>query len=154
TVKSAEQTTVAPTGVPKPTSAPVRRVTPTPMPKALPTATPTPSPTPAEPENVASKIGEFVSGGSSEEVKKQRSEVHPKDPRQNLLNLNMSSGYFYTNAQSNYWYRDFYSGAPALSVGADVWFTPMLGLSAGYMTTLGADLSAAPGTDEKIVVDH
>ena len=61
--------------------------------------------------------------------------------RLNLVELNLSSGYLYTNAESSYFYRRYTSSAPVVGAEADVWLTPNFGLNVSYLGTLSGHVS-------------
>ena len=145
--------TPTPTWPPKP-----RRTKPSPTPTPAPEPVVTPVPTPVEVKKeekpISKQLVDFVKGGSEKEVQKQRNGVDPRDPRQNLLRLTIAPSYHYVDSSSDYWFRDYYGGSPALDVLAEVWMTPLFGIHAGYFTTFGGDITASPTSTKKVATDH
>lgn len=105
-------------------------------------------------KNFTEELKAILLGGDEERMNQYLNQVHPQDPRQNLVNLSVATGYLYQNSSSESWYRKFNSSGPGVTVDADVWLSPMLGVNLDYFTTLSADILAEPTSNKKILVDH
>lgn len=63
------------------------------------------------------------------------------DRRLNLLELSVAPAYIYNNSDSSFFYRNYFASAPAISVSANVWLNPNLGLSTSYLGTLSGHVN-------------
>ncbi len=116
---------------------------------------PTMSPTsvPSTP-SASNEINKWVLGGSEERIKDYMMLLHPADIRQNLVEITASTGVFYENSASNYWYRRYYSQGPLVSASASLWITPFLGVMGEFSSSLGSDMSGNPAGTRRIPADH
>jgi hypothetical protein len=105
-------------------------------------------------KNFTEELKAILLGGDEERMNQYLNQVHPQDPRQNLVNLSVATGYLYQGSSSESWYRRFHSSGPGVTVDADVWLSPMLGINLDYFTTLSADVLAEPTSNKRILVDH
>lgn len=69
-----------------------------------------------------------------------REQVHPDDIRNNKVEIEASPTVVYNESSSNYSYRDYQSYFTALKVRANVWFTPLIGVSGQILFSLAADV--------------
>lgn len=95
--------------------------------------------------------------GNNQPIAIYRDQIHPDDVRLNRIEINVQPGLVYYNSQSSYSYRNYLSYSPFLSLGAEIWWTPFIGLYGQYGTSFGADIidngtagSRAPVTHEII----
>lgn len=74
--------------------------------------------------------------------------LEPTDPRQNKVEISFAPTFVTNESSSNYSFRQYRSVFSAVSVGANVWLTPAMGLGGTFLFSLGADTSgdAASGT--------
>ncbi|OFZ19461.1 MAG: hypothetical protein A2Z20_05410 [Bdellovibrionales bacterium RBG_16_40_8] len=79
---------------------------------------------------------------------------HAEDKRQNLVIISVAPNYLYVNSSSHYWFRNYHSAGPGISIGADVWLSPTVGINIGYLTSLVADVKAEPTASRAILTDH
>ena len=86
--------------------------------------------------------------------KKLYLETESQDVRWNLVELSAAANYMYVNSASSYWYRNYYSSGPGVSVDASVWITPDWGIGVSYLTTLSADIGTSPETSRRVLADH
>lgn len=78
----------------------------------------------------------------------KRLEEH--DPRRNKVEILVAPGWSYNESRSDYSPRDYHTSFPAMTVRANVWLTPAIGLSGGLRFSLGASLpgdSTIPSRD-------
>ncbi len=71
-----------------------------------------------------------------------REKIHGDDIRNNRLELDVLPVVAYNDSQSAYSYRDYQSYFNALLLKANVWFTPLLGVSGKVLFSLAADVGA------------
>lgn len=70
-----------------------------------------------------------------------RQEIHPDDIRNNKLEVEFSPVLGYNDSSSNYSFREYQSFFEALKLKANVWLTPLIGLSGQILFSFGADVS-------------
>lgn len=75
-----------------------------------------------------------------------RVQVHPDDVRNNKVELDVMPVVAYADSQSNYSYRDYQSFFEALKIKANVWFTPLIGVTGQILFSLAADMDSVQGT--------
>ena len=107
-----------------------------------------------ENEEVAIRVRDFFLGGSEESIQEFKALLHPRDIRQNLVEVGAAAGMFYQNSGSNYWYRRNYSFGPMVSADATLWLTPFLGFRADFATSLASDMRGDPSGTRRIPADH
>lgn len=74
-----------------------------------------------------------------------RSEVSEEDVRNNRMELEIFPSLVNSDSSSNSSYRDFRSHYSAIGLRANIWFTPRLGLTGKFSTSLGGDLDSVDG---------
>lgn len=89
--------------------------------------------------NKAGKIYEFY-----------REQIHPDDIRNNRLELDVMPVVAYNDSQSNYGFRDYQSFFNALSIRANVWFTPLIGVSGRILFSFAADVDSVTADQSRI----
>ncbi len=77
----------------------------------------------------ASKIQEFY-----------REQVHPDDIRNNRVEIELAPTVIYNDSASNYSFRDYQSYFNTLKIRANVWLTPLIGLSGQILFSFAADV--------------
>lgn len=82
------------------------------------------------------------------------SEAHPDDVRNNRVEVDIMPTFVYNDSQSDFAARRYSSAFNALDVGAKLWMTPGLGLSAKGLLSLGADMSANDGTSSRVSANY
>lgn len=136
--------------VPKAPSKPAAKEAPAPAPATTPSPAPAapapptaqaPNPAPIvveEPPPVTVQVKELILGGSEEDIDEAKRQIHPEDPRANILNITLAPAYFYTDSSSNYSFRNYHSDGPALGLGMNLWFTPFFGVHSKYFTSVSS----------------
>jgi hypothetical protein len=116
---------------------------------------PGPAPTSnSEPPSVADQVKDLVLGKEQPTLEAYKEQIHPDDVRLNRLEINVSPGYVYHESKSSYSYRNYLSFSPYISLGAQIWLTPFIGLGGKHGTSLGADISEAGVPSSHIPVTY
>lgn len=97
---------------------------------------------------------EIFLGGSEESIQEFKNLLHPRDLRQNLVEVGAAVGVFYQDSNSNYWYRRHHSFGPIVSADATIWITPFLGFRADFATSLASEIRGDPAGTRRIPADH
>jgi hypothetical protein len=71
-----------------------------------------------------------------------RENLSSNDIRRNRLEIDILPTAVGIRSSSNYSFRDYRTDFSALQVNANMWLTPLIGLSGRYLFSLGADLDA------------
>lgn len=69
-----------------------------------------------------------------------RESIHPDDVRNNRVEIDITPALIYNEAQSNYSLRDYNSFFNALKFRANVWLTPLIGVSGQILFSFAADV--------------
>lgn len=117
------------------------------------TAAPVPAPAPVK-EGVGEKVQDIILGGTQEEVDDYRKILHPFDTRLNLFELSIAPVYIYNNSGSSYWFHNYYTSGPGISLNAITWFSPFFGLQTSYLSSMSTGLRADPAGTKTLKVDH
>lgn len=115
---------------PTPSPAPV-----TPQAPQASEATPSPAEPPAN-ATVTDQVKELILGGNRNDIEDYQRQIHPEDPRANLVSVSLAPGYYYNDSQSAYSFRRYTSNGPAMGLGMNLWFTPFFGLQSKFFTTV------------------
>ncbi|UXR65646.1 hypothetical protein EZJ49_05190 [Bdellovibrio bacteriovorus] len=89
--------------------------------------------------NKAGKIYEFY-----------REQIHPDDIRNNRLELDVMPVVAYNDSQSNYGFREYQSFFNALNIRANVWFTPLIGVSGRILFSFAADVDSVAADQSRV----
>lgn len=95
---------------------------------------------------VVEQVRELFMGGTQEEIEEARKQIHPQDPRANVLSIEVAPAYFYNDSNSGYSFRRYTSNGPGFGLGANLWFTPFFGLQSKFFSSVGASVRSG-GTD-------
>jgi hypothetical protein len=76
--------------------------------------------------------------------------IHPDDPRNNRVEIQISPGFMHNESKSNYSFRDYGSSFSNLTFESRVWFTPLIGVSGKFTFSFAADLSGDKVTQSRI----
>jgi len=108
-------------------------------------APPIPNPTPvlANP-TFASKVREAVLGGDEDLLQNYKAFLDDQDVRKNIFELSLGSGYMYNASSSSYFFKNYNDSGPTVDVNTDIWFSPFLGVTAEYKSTLLNEISDSP----------
>ena len=99
-------------------------------------AAPTPTPEPlAPPAPVVVQVKELLLGGSDESIDEYRKQIHPEDPRANVISISLAPAYYYLGSSSDYSFRDYSSHGPGLGLGMNVWVTPFFGVQSKFFSS-------------------
>ncbi|WP_413585945.1 hypothetical protein [Bdellovibrio sp. HCB274] len=138
----------APAAMPAPTAVKVTPVS---------TATPAPSPEPAvatsEP-SIAAQAEALFTNKADKIYDYYAEAVHPDDIRNNRLEVEISPMAVYNDSQSNYSFRDYQSFYNALRFKANVWLTPLIGVSGKFVFSLGSDIDAMDADGSRVAVKY
>ncbi len=107
-----------------------------------------------EPPPVTDQVKDLVLGNGQPAVEAYKEQIHPDDIRLNRLEINVAPGVVADNSKSNYSFRNYSSFSPKVSVGADFWMTPFLGIYGNYTVSLGADVAGDSTTNSRIPIQH
>lgn len=119
---------------------------PSPVPPEAVAVSPTPAPTPvadaapAEPPPVTQQVRDLIMGGTQEDISEARTQIHPQDPRANVLDIQLAPAYYYNSSQSGYSYRRYSSHGPGLGLGMNLWLTPFFGLQSRFFSSVSASV--------------
>lgn len=104
---------------------------------------------PEEP-TLAEQAQKLVEGNVEQVYNFYREQVHPDDPRNNRVEVEIKTGYFANDSKSNYSYREYSGTLPTLGIDASVWLTPMIGLGGQYMFSLTGDITGNRATSSRV----
>lgn len=82
-----------------------------------------------------------------------RETIHPDDIRNNRVEIDFTPAMIYNDAQSNYSLRDYNSFFNALKFRANVWLTPLIGVSGQILFSFAADVDEV-GSASKVPVKY
>jgi hypothetical protein len=113
---------------------------------AAPAPTAAPSATPSSPQkqSIGGKVRDLVLGGDEATLENYRGFLDLQDIRKNFLEFTLATGYMYNTSLSSYYFKNYNNSGPVADLGADIWLTPFLGISAEYETTLLNELNDSP----------
>lgn len=103
---------------------------------------------------VGEKVQDIILGGTQEEVDDYRKILHPYDTRLNLFELSIAPTYIYNNSGSSYWFHNYYTSGPGISLTAITWFSPFFGLQTSYISSMSTGLRADPTGSKNLKIDH
>jgi hypothetical protein len=113
-----------------------------------------PTPAPATPPPVVTEekaeahppvtvqVKELFLGGTDEDIDDAKKQIHPEDPRANILNISIAPAYFYDGSSSNYAFRNYHTDGPGFGLGMSVWFTPFFGVQSKYFSSVSSSVRA------------
>jgi hypothetical protein len=96
-------------------------------------------PTPAPPQPpVTLQVKELIMGGSNQEIDDYHKQIHPEDPRANVLSVSLAPAYYYNDSSSSYSFRRYNSTGPGIGLGMNLWLTPFFGLQSKFFSSVSA----------------
>ncbi len=107
----------------------------------------------AEP-TIAEQVQSLASGDATPVYDFYREQVHPDDVRNNRVEIEVSPGIVSNESKSNYSFREYKNFFHAVTVGANIWFTPLVGISGHYTFSLAADVGGDTATNSKIAANY
>ncbi|WP_413576513.1 hypothetical protein ACLVWU_00565 [Bdellovibrio sp. HCB290] len=139
----------APTPVPAPTAVKV-----TPVSTAAPVvASESPAPAVVEP-SIAAQAEALFTNKADKIYDYYAETIHPDDIRNNRLEVEISPMAVYNDSQSNYSFRDYQSFYNALRFKANVWLTPLIGVSGKFIFSLGSDIDSMEADGSRVAVKY
>jgi hypothetical protein len=113
-------------------------------PEAPPLA-PAPAPPPVQTPTttlppVTEQVRELILGGSADSIEEARKQIHPQDPRANVVSLSIAPAYFYEGSGSEYSFHRYNSNGPGFGLGMNLWLTPFFGLQSKYFSSVSASV--------------
>jgi hypothetical protein len=121
---------------------------------ATPAVTPAPSPANKEEAVVEPSIGaqaEALFTNKADKIYDYYAEaIHPDDIRNNRLEIEVSPVAVYNESKSNYSFREYQSFYDALRFKANIWLTPLIGVSGKFMFSMAADLDAMDSDKSRV----
>lgn len=100
------------------------------------------------------QMRDLILGGPKDKITDFKKNLHPSDPRNNLLEVGLAPSYIYLDSTSNYSFRNYISQGPGLAAHARMWVTPFFGINADYLTSLSADVIEGPQGSNYIEAEH
>ncbi|UYL10455.1 hypothetical protein B9G69_007660 [Bdellovibrio sp. SKB1291214] len=145
-VEATESAAVAPTPGASTTATAVVVSTTTAVPAAT---TPAVTPEPAEPTIGAQAEALFTN--KADKIYDYYAEtIHPDDIRNNRLEIEVSPVAVYNESKANYSFREYQSYYDALRFKANIWLTPLIGVSGKFMFSMAADLDAMDADKSRV----
>lgn len=105
-----------------------------------------PQPAPQTEVPVTQQVRDLILGGTQEDIQEVRSQIHPQDPRSNVVEISMAPAYFYADSKSSYSYRRYNTNGPGFGLGMNLWLTPFFGLQSRYFASVSSGVRSG-GTD-------
>ncbi|MBO9666584.1 MAG: hypothetical protein J7501_07185 [Bdellovibrio sp.] len=105
---------------------------------------------PSEEPTLSEQAQSLFSSKTEKIYEYYREQVHPEDARNNRLEIEFAPAAIYNDSQSNYSFRDYTSYFNAMKVKANVWFTPLIGVSGKFMFSMGADMDANDANHSRV----
>lgn len=90
------------------------------------------------PPPVTEQVKELILGGKEQEVDDFKKQIHPEDPRANVIAVSLAPAYYYNGSDSNYSFRRYHSAGPGLGLGMNLWVTPFFGIQSKFFTSVSA----------------
>lgn len=111
---------------------------------AMPTVKPPPpSEGPAEEPGISTQAQSLFNDGGQKVYEFYKEQIHDDDVRNNRLEIEVAPTAVYNDSSSNYSFREYQSFFNALKVRANVWLTPLIGVSGQVLFSLAADVDSA-----------
>ncbi len=71
-----------------------------------------------------------------------------------LVEVRFAPGFLYSDSKSNYWFREYNSASPSVSISTSIWLSHSFGLQCSYLSSLGAEISGSPSDVSHVPVSH
>ncbi len=139
----------APTQAPAPLAAPAPVVTPAPVAGAT-----VPVNAESEEPSMTDQVRDMVMGTGSDSVEAYKEQIHPDDIRMNRIEVNVAPGVISNQSKSSYSFRNYSTFSPKVSLGANFWLTPFMGLYGDYTTSMGSDVASDSATGARVSAQH
>lgn len=81
-------------------------------------------------------------------------QIHPDDPRLNRVEIQLVPGLAYNDSKSNYSYRSYQMNYGEMDIQANVWATPLMGITGGLRSSFGASLRGDSATNSMLPVKN
>lgn len=105
-------------------------------------------------QELGQQVRDLVLGGNQKSIDEYREQLHPEDPRNNLMIFEVASTFVYLDSVSNYWFRNYAFSAPGYSLGADIWLTPFFGIHSQFQNLLGPSIRAEANSENRLTVEQ
>lgn len=103
--------------------------------------------------SVTDQVVDLVMGTGSDVVEAYKEQVHPDDIRINRIEVTIAPGVMANQSKSSYSFRNYNTFSPKLSLGANFWLTPFMGLYGDYTTSMGSDVPT-DGAGSRVSAQH
>lgn len=110
---------------------------------AMPAVKPPPSESLAEEPGISTQAQSLFNDGAQKVYEFYKEQIHEDDIRNNRLEIEVAPTAVYNDSSSNYSFREYQSYFNALKVRANVWLTPLIGVSGQVLFSLAADVDSA-----------
>ncbi|WP_413559300.1 hypothetical protein [Bdellovibrio sp. HCB209] len=80
--------------------------------------------------------------------------IHPDDVRNNRLEVEISPVAVYNESTSNYSFREYQSFYDAVRFKANVWLTPLIGVSGKFMFSMAADIDSMEADKSRVTARY
>ncbi len=104
--------------------------------------------------SVMDQVENMVLGGRTDQVEAYKEQIHPDDIRMNRIEVTVAPGVVSNQSKSNYSYRNYNTFSPKVSLGANFWLTPFMGLYGNYTTSMGSDVVSDSGAGSRVSAQH
>lgn len=78
----------------------------------------------------------------------------PSNSELGLVEVRLAPGFLYSDSKSNYWFRDYNSASPSISISTSIWLSRSFGLECSYLSSLGAEIPGSPTDVSHTPVSH
>jgi hypothetical protein len=109
---------------------------------AMPAVKPPPAENLAEEPGISSQAHSLFNDGTQKVLDFYKEQIHEDDIRNNRLEIEVSPTAVYNDSSSNYSFREYQSFFSALKVRANVWLTPLIGVSGQILFSFAADVDS------------
>jgi hypothetical protein len=110
--------------------------------EAIPAVQPPPAASPAVEPGITTQAQSLFSDGAQKIQEFYKEQIHDDDIRNNRLEIEVSPSVVYNDSSANYSFREYQSFFNALKVRANVWLTPLIGVSGQILFSFAADVDS------------
>jgi hypothetical protein len=86
------------------------------------------------------------------QAEQKTEEIPANEP--GLVEVRFAPGFLYNDSNSNYWFREYNSASPSVSISTSIWLSHSFGLECSYLSSLGAEIPGSPTDVSHIPVSH
>ncbi len=139
--------TVVTTPAPAPTTTPVQAAASVPVPPKAEAA-------PAVEPSIGAQAEALFTNKADKIYDYYAETIHPDDVRNNRLEVEISPVAVYNESKSNYSFREYQSFYDALRFKANVWLTPLIGVSGKFMFSMTSDIDAMEADKSRVTARY